>query len=99
MVEILVAYFLRGHFTTATIPAMVLIKAQAVTVAVSLPSQVIVTKHIQVLLRFLHRVHVKPRIGFLRVAAFGILKSMLIIFVFVSILMKIMFYYCRKKFA
>ena len=46
MVEILVAYFLRGHFTTATIPAMVLIKAQAVTVAVSLPSQVIVTEHI-----------------------------------------------------
>ena len=86
MVKILVAYFLRGHFTTATITAMVLLKAQAVTVVVSLASQVIVTKCFQVNLRFLLRVHVRPRIGFIRVVAFGILKYMLIIFVFVLIL-------------
>ena len=51
------------------------VEAQAITVTVSLASQVIVTKLIQVLLPVLHRIHAKPRIGFVLVAAFGILKS------------------------
>ena len=79
-IEILAAYFLRQHLITAVVLAMLLtraqaVEAQAITVTVSLASQVIVTKLIQVLLPVLHRIHAKPRIGFVLVAAFGILKS------------------------
>ena len=78
-VNLLVACFLLRYFTTPLIALMPMIKIQAVTVAALLASQVIATKHNQVLLEDQLGVLLNARIRYLLVVAFWTLKSTLII--------------------
>ena len=78
-VNLLVACFLHRNCTTPLITLMAMIKIQAVDVAVLLASQVIVTKHNQVLLGDQLGVLLNSRIRYLLVVAFWTLKSTLII--------------------
>ena len=66
----MVACFLLRYFTTPLITLMAMIKTQAVTVAVLLASQVIVTKNNQVVLGDQLGLLLKARIRYLLLVAF-----------------------------